>query len=68
MMAWSIVEQKVIPQVRMEKEEVESWTLEELDEHIKVLASEDVIESHTLRILQSEIDTLTQNHEEELPI
>lgn len=67
-MAWSIVEQKVIPQVRMSEEEVASWTLEELDEHVKVLASEDVIESHTLRILQREIDALTQNYEEELPI
>lgn len=66
-MAWSIVEQKVLPHIRMNQKEVESWTLEELDEHVKVLASEDMIESHTLKILQREIDTLAQT-EEELPI
>ncbi|MBM0067962.1 type IV secretory system conjugative DNA transfer family protein [Bacillus gibsonii] len=65
---WGLIEQKIIPVVRIKKDDVENWTLEELDEHIKVLASEDVIDSHTLRFVQSEIDALTQNHEEELPI
>lgn len=65
---WGLLEQKVIPYVRISKEAVEGWTVEELDEHVKVLASEDIIDSHTLRFIQSEIDALTQNHEEELPI
>lgn len=61
--AWALLQKNILPHVRVTEEEVAEWTLDEFDQHLNVLGSEDLVDRAMFQYFQREIDNASQVEE-----